>query len=66
MVGVLRDDVDGTILVPPEEHAKGVTPPKNEAAVDHGVAAAYGGPNSNANVRVRAREANAKKGVQPE
>jgi hypothetical protein len=64
--GVLRDDVDGTLLVPAQKSLKGVTPPENEAALDHGVPAAVGGSNSNRNARVRARAANAKKGMQPE
>ncbi|WP_293313893.1 putative Ig domain-containing protein [Microcoleus sp. PH2017_08_TRC_O_A] len=33
--GVLRDDETGEILVPPQKNKPGVTPPSNEAQVDH-------------------------------
>jgi hypothetical protein len=35
--GVMKSDIDGTEMVMPNKHERGVTPPKNEAHVDHNV-----------------------------
>ncbi len=56
--GVLRSDISGEELVRPQQHTRGVTPPNNEAHVDHVVERAQGGPNSYSNARVLSREEN--------
>jgi hypothetical protein len=61
--GVLRSDKSGQQLVRPQKHTKGVTPPKNEAHVDHIKARSKGGSNSSKNAQVLSREENLKKGV---
>ena len=43
------------------QHQKGVTPPVNEAHVDHVTAKAKGGENSSANAQVLSREENLSK-----
>lgn len=60
--GQLKDDRDGTPLVPAQKHRRGVTPPDNEAQIDHVVPASKGGTNDYGNLRVRSRQANLKKG----
>jgi hypothetical protein len=65
--GVLRSDGDGTELVLPNKSQKGVTPPNNEAQVDHykprgpSDPDATPGSNSYENARVLARGQNRKK-----
>lgn len=59
--GVLRDDVDGTPLVRAQQHKKGVTPPGNEAHIDHVTPRSKGGPNSFSNAHVRSRKNNIEK-----
>jgi hypothetical protein len=60
--GALVDDVDGTVLQPPTQSRKGITPPGNEAQVDHGTPVSVGGSSSYKNARVRSRANNIKKG----
>jgi hypothetical protein len=60
--GVLRDDKSGEPLVRPQQHRKGVTPPSNEAHVDHAYPKSQGGPNSYGNADVRSRANNLAKG----
>ena len=60
--GGLQDDRDGTPLVWPKRHRRGVRPPDNEAQVDHVVPRSKGGNNDYNNLRVRSRSANIKKG----
>ena len=59
--GAIRDDQDGTPLVRPQQHRRGVRPPDNEAQVDHVVPRNKGGTNEYGNLRVRSRKANIKK-----
>ena len=61
--GELHSDATGEPLVWPKKHVKGVTPPKNEAHVDHATAKARGGSNSYKNAQVLSREENLKKGA---
>ncbi|MDB6021366.1 MAG: hypothetical protein JWQ04_1223 [Pedosphaera sp.] len=56
--GVLKDDVTGETLQYPQKSQRGVTPPPNEAQIDHYYPSSEGGLNSSANARVRSREAN--------
>jgi uncharacterized protein RhaS with RHS repeats len=60
--GQILDDVTGEPLVPAQQHTRGVTPPGNEAHVDHVYPRSQGGPNSFANAEVRSRAANLLKG----
>ena len=60
--GVLRDDDTGQLLVAGQKHQKGVTPPTNEAHVDHIVPKSKDGTNSYSNAKVISRERNLKKG----
>ena len=59
--GEIRDDRTGELLVPSQQSLKGVTPPSNEAHVDHVYPASEGGPNSYANAEVRSRANNIEK-----
>jgi hypothetical protein len=59
--GILRDDRTGEVLVRPRQSQKGVTPPSNEANVDHAYPKSEGGPNSFSNADVRSRANNLKK-----
>lgn len=63
--GQLRDDYTGAPLVPAEQSRRGVTPPPNEAAIDHVVPRAAGGDNSYRNLRVTSRAYNTEKGARP-
>ncbi|HRI67383.1 MAG TPA: RHS repeat-associated core domain-containing protein [Polyangium sp.] len=56
--GILRDDRTGEALVRPQMHRKGVTPPENEAHVDHVYPRSKGGANSFPNLEVRSRRNN--------
>jgi RHS repeat-associated protein len=60
--GVLVDDEDGQPLVPAEQSKKGVTPPPNEAAVDHYIPRSKDGPNSYKNAQIIARKRNSEMG----
>jgi len=59
--GVLRDDSTGEALVQPQKSQRGVTPPTNEAQVDHVYPRSEGGPNSYSNAEVRSRTNNIRK-----
>ncbi|WP_454871576.1 hypothetical protein [Paraburkholderia xenovorans] len=65
--GVLRSDQDGTELVMPSKSEKGVTPPSNEAQIDHIVPRnpadpdASKGTNSYGNAQVLSRDQNRQK-----
>jgi hypothetical protein len=52
----------GIETVPAEQHKKGVTPPKNEAHVDHVVPKTKGGAGDPDNGQVLCRDCNLKKG----
>jgi filamentous hemagglutinin len=62
--GVLRDDSTGEVLVPGQKSQRGVTPPPNEAQIDHIIPANPADPamapgtNSYKNLRVVSRRAN--------
>ena len=56
--GVLRSDMSGEPLVRAQRHQRGVTPPSNEAHVDHIIERSAGGSNSFGNARVLSREEN--------
>jgi hypothetical protein len=62
--GVLRSDKDGIELVPGQKHTRGVSPPANEAQIDHIIARSKGGTNSNANAQILSREQNRRKSDQ--
>jgi hypothetical protein len=59
--GVLRSDLSGKELVKAQQHQKGVSPPRNEAHVDHIKAKSKGGTNSPSNAQVLSREENLSK-----
>jgi 5-methylcytosine-specific restriction endonuclease McrA len=59
--GVLRDDRTGEELVDGKKHQKGVTPPDNEAHIDHVEPKSKGGSNAVPNLEVRSRKNNIKK-----
>jgi hypothetical protein len=59
--GVLKDDKTGEILAEPMKHKKGVSPPPNEANIDHVFPRSRGGPNCYSNAEVRSRLGNIKK-----
>jgi len=65
--GVLRSDLDGQELVMPQKSQAGVTPPSNEAQIDHIVPRKPADPsitpgtNSYSNAQVLSREQNRKK-----
>jgi RHS repeat-associated protein len=64
--GFLRSDKDGTILEAPQQSKKGVTPPQNEAQVDHVKPKSLGGLNSTqTNAQVLSREQNIAKSNKP-
>lgn len=48
-------------LVPAQQHKKGITPPTNEAHLDHIDPKSKGGSNSSANGQVLSREENLRK-----
>ncbi|MDI1429920.1 hypothetical protein [Polyangium sorediatum] len=64
--GTLKDDRTGEPLVRPQKHQKGVSPPENEAHVDHRHPRSKDGPNSAANADVRSRVNNLQKGSKTE
>ena len=59
--GVLRSEQSGQALVPAKKSQKGVTPPKNEAQIDHIVPRSKNGTNSFSNAQVLSREENIRK-----
>ena len=56
--GVLRSDQSGQPLVPAQKSQKGVTPPANEAQVDHIKPRSKGGANTTDNAQVLSRKEN--------
>lgn len=60
--GTLRDDETGAELVMPKQSKKGITPPDNEAHIDHIVPKAAGGTNEYSNFQVISRQRNLAKG----
>jgi hypothetical protein len=56
--GILLDDETGEELVEPQQSVKGVTPPDNEAQIDHNWPKSKDGSNSYNNARVRSRANN--------
>ncbi|MBL3549160.1 MULTISPECIES: DUF4280 domain-containing protein [unclassified Chryseobacterium] len=57
--GILRSDLDGTVLEMPQKSVKGVTPSQTEAQVDHIKAKSKGGRNDPSNnAQVLSREQN--------
>jgi hypothetical protein len=60
--GVLRSDLSGEPLVLPQQSMKGVTPPHNEAHVDHIFPRSLGGTNSPDNAQILSRLENLLKG----
>jgi hypothetical protein len=60
--GRITSDGSGRPTVPGSRHTKGVTPPSNEAHIDHIVPKSKGGSNSYSNAQILTREENLKKG----
>lgn len=56
--GVLRSDLSGILLVAPARSQRGVTPPPNEAQIDHIYPRSRGGTNSYSNAMVLSRAEN--------
>ena len=56
--GEIRSDLSGQPLVRAEQHKKDVTPPQNEAHIDHIDERSTGATNSYGNARVLSREEN--------
>jgi RHS repeat-associated protein len=59
--GVLRSDLDGSIIDMPTNVPKGGKANMNQAEVDHVFERAYGGSNANSNLRVISKEQNLQK-----
>jgi RHS repeat-associated protein len=59
--GVLKSDQSGKVLDSPTQSKKGVKANMNQAEVDHKIAKANGGTNSNSNLQVLSKEENLKK-----
>ena len=64
--GQLTSDKSGEVLGPGQQSRKGVTPPANEAHVDHMVPKSKGGSNSYSNAQVLSRKENLQKGAKVE
>jgi hypothetical protein len=56
--GVIRSDQSGVEAVPSQKSQSGLTPPKNEAQIDHIKPRSQGGTNSPSNAQVLTREEN--------
>jgi hypothetical protein len=56
--GVLRDDVTGELMQDSSKSTRGVTPPTNEAQVDHIIPQSRGGTRSSSNLELRTRKNN--------
>ena len=56
--GIIKSDMSGEILVPPQKSQKGVTPPSNEAQIDHIYPKSLGGSNTLDNAQVLSRVEN--------
>lgn len=61
--GVICSDKSGAQAIQPEQHTKGVSPPSNEAHIDHIEPRSAGGTNSYSNAQVLTREENLSKGA---
>ena len=59
--GKLVDDYTGEELVPPLKSTKGISPPPNEAQIDHRIPASVGGDNGYDNLRLTGRKYNRSK-----
>jgi RHS repeat-associated protein len=56
--GLLRSDMDGTILVDSKKSMRGVTPPSNEAQIDHILSVDKGGTRTSTNLQILSRKQN--------
>lgn len=56
--GALRSDMDGTVLVDSKKSIKGVTPPSNEAQIDHIIPVDKGGTRTSSNLQILSRQQN--------
>jgi hypothetical protein len=59
--GVLRDDVTGEVAIDSKKPTRGITPPRNEAQVDHINPVSNGGTREMKNLQIRTRQNNRKK-----
>jgi filamentous hemagglutinin len=59
--GVLKDDVTGEPMVDSAKSQKGITPPPNEAQVDHVIPVDAGGTRAQSNLQLRTRHNNRQK-----
>ena len=56
--GALRSDMDGGILVDSKKSTRGVTPPSNEAQIDHIISVDKGGTRISTNLQILSRKQN--------